>query len=330
MKKTKSYGSALGVIFFVTGLLLAAGAPLHAQTKHARVAILTPAQTLTPVHEGLEDGLSQLGYKQGKNITYIVEDTNGSSSNLAPRMPKLLAAKPDVIFAVSTVHALVAKRATSTVPIVCAWVADPIKAGLVASYFDVKSNLTGVAAIGDSLTGKRLEVLLSVAPKVKRLLAIVATAEGVSRSSVRSLDNTAKKFGIKITRWDVTTAAEVTNALRETPKGSVDAIFHIPSTLLRSNIDLLAKKARVDKIPLAIHEDSLLDRGALVSYGPNPRLIGLQAAALVDKVLKGIRPGEIPIETPDRFFLGINLRVAKELGLKIPDEILERADRLVE
>lgn len=317
-------------MFFLTGLLLASRAPLLAQTKLARVAILTPAQTLTPVHEGLEEGLAQLGYKEGKNITYIVEDTQGSSSNLAPRMPKLLAAKPDVIFAVSTVHALVAKRATSTVPIVCAWVADPVKAGLVTDYSDVKSNLTGVAAIGDSLTGKRLEVLLEVAPKIKRLLAIVATGEGVALSSIRSLDNTAKKFGIRITRWDVTTAADVANAIHETPKGSVDAIFHIPSTLVRANIDFLVKKARADKIPLAIHEDSLLDRGALVSYGPNPRLIGLQAAALVDKVLKGMRPGEIPIETPDRFFLGINLRVAKEIGLKIPGEILERADRLVE
>ena len=106
--------------------------------------------------------------------------------------------------------------------------------------------------------------------------------------------------------------------------------FPYPVHIGQSQYRFLVKKARADKIPLAIHEDSLLDRGALVSYGPNPRLIGLQAAALVDKVLKGMRPGEIPIETPDRFFLGINLRVAKEIGLKIPSEILERADRLVE
>jgi len=312
------------------GLALMDRASAGAQARPARVAILTPAQTLTPVHEGLQEGLVRLGYKDGKNITYIVEDTNGSSFDLVPRMPKLLAAKPDVIFAVSTVHALVAKQATSTVPIVFAWVADPLPAGLIASYSDVKSNLTGVAAIGDSLTGKRLEILLEIAPKVKRLLAIVATTEGVALSSVRSLEKTAEKFGVKLVRCDVSTAEEVKKAIRETPKGSVDAIFHIPSTLVRANIDLLVKKAWADKIPLAIHEDSLLDRGALVSYGPNPRLIGLQAAALVDKVLKGIRPGEIPIETPDRFLLGINLKVAKEVGLRIPGRILERADRLVE
>jgi len=305
-------------------------APAGAQARPARIAILTPAQTLTRVHKGLQEGLARLGYKDGKNITYIVEDTNGSSSDLAPRMAKLLAAKPDAIFAVSTVHALVAKQATSTVPIVFAWVADPLPAGLIASYADAKSNLTGVAAIGDSLTGKRLEILLEIAPKVKRLLAIVATTEGVALSSVRSLESTAKKFGVRVTRWDVATEEEVKNALRETRKGSVDAIFHVPSTLVRAKMDLLVKKARAERIPLAVHEDTLLDRGALVSYGPNPRLIGLQAAGLVAKVLQGVRPGEIPIETPNRFFFGINLKIAKEIRLKIPGEILERADRLVE
>lgn len=246
MKKTKSIRSPLGVTFLLTGLLLCSRPPLLAQTRLARVAIFTLARTLTTVHEGLEDGLAQRGYKQGENITYIVEDTNGSSSNLASRIPTLLAAKPDVIFAVSTVHALVAKRATSTVPIVCAWVADPVKAGLVTDYSDVKSNLTGVAAIGDSLTGKRLEVLLEVAPKIKRLLVVVATTEGVALSAVRSLENIAGKLGVKLVRRDVTTAAEIKRAIHETPPGSVDAIFYIPSTLARVNIDLLVKKARVD------------------------------------------------------------------------------------
>jgi len=330
VKKTKFYSLAIGVVFVAMGLALMDRAPAGAQARPARVAILTPAQTLTPVHKGLQEGLARLGYKDGKNITYIVEDTNGSSSDLAPRMAKLLADKPDAIFAVSTVHALVAKQATSTVPIVFAWVADPLPAGLIASYADAKSNLTGVAAIGDSLTGKRLEILLEIAPKVKRLLAIVATTEGVALSSVRSLESTAKKFGVRVTRWDVATEEEVKNALRETRKGSVDAIFHVPSTLVRAKMDLLVKKARAERIPLAVHEDTLLDRGALVSYGPNPRLIGLQAAGLVAKVLQGVRPGEIPIETPNSFFFGINLKVAKEIRLKIPGEILERADRLVE
>jgi len=119
-------------------------------------------------------------------------------------------------------------------------------------------------------------------------------------------------------------------ALDETPRGSMDAIFHVPSTLVRTNFDLLVQRARKDKIPLAVHEEALLDRGALVSYGPNSQLVGVQAAAFVDKILKGTRPGEIMIETPDRFFLAINQMTAKQIGMKIPPEILGRADRLVQ
>ena len=329
MEQTKSHKLALGVLLAIW-MVLTGTVPVSAQTRHARVAILTPGQSLAQVHEGLQEGLARLGYKGGKDITYIVEETGGSSSDLAPRVARLLAVKPDVLFAVSTVHAQTAKQASATVPIVFAWVGDPIRAGLIANYPNSKSNLTGVAAIGDALTGKRLEILLEVAPKAKRLLVIVATAESVAVSSFQSLEEAANKLGVRLVRQNVTTAEEVKQALRETAKGSVDAIFHVPSTLVRANIDLVVKRAKADKIPLAIHEDALLDRGALVSYGPNLRLVGLQTAALVDKVLKGAGAGEIPIETPDRFFLAINLSTAKEIGLKVPRSILERADRVVD
>jgi putative tryptophan/tyrosine transport system substrate-binding protein len=140
----------------------------------------------------------------------------------------------------------------------------------------------------------------------------------------------AKKLDVRLFRRDVTNEQEIKDALEETSKGSVDAIFHVASTLVRTHIEFLIKKAKVDKIPLAVHDDALLHRGALVSYGPNPLLVGLQAAALVDKVLRGARPGEIRVETPDRLFLAINRTTAKEIGLNIPRVIEERADRLVE
>jgi len=140
----------------------------------------------------------------------------------------------------------------------------------------------------------------------------------------------AKKLNVRLFRRDVTNEQEIKDALEETSKGSVDAIFHVASTLVRTHIELLIKKAKIDKIPLAVHDDALLHRGALVSYGPNPLLVGLQAAALVDKVLRGARPGEIRVETPDRLFLAINRTTAKEIGLNIPRVIEERADRLVE
>jgi putative ABC transport system substrate-binding protein len=333
MRQDKSLKLALETMFVAISVVLASASLVRGQPAHVRVAVLTPGVSLTAVHEGLQEGLARLGYVKDKNVTFIIEDTKGDSSDtadLAARAATLLSAKPDVLVAVSTAHAQTAKQATSSVAIVFAWVGDPVKAGLIASYPYSKANLTGVAAIGDSLTGKRLEVFLEIAPKARRLLVVVAPQESIGPSSFRSLEKAAKKFGVKLLRRDVTSEEEIKKVIEETPKGSIDAIFHLPSTLVRTHIDLLVKKAKRDRIPLAVHEDALVDRGAVVSYGPNTRLVGIQVATLVFKALKGTRPGEIMVENPDRFFLAINRGAAKEIGLRIPPGIMERADRLVD
>ena len=320
----------LGFALVVISAVCAPASLFGAQLHNARVGVFTPGLSLGPVREGMEEGLAGLGYVGGKNITFVVEDTKGTASDLAARVAKLLSAKPDVIFTVSTDHAQVAKHATSTIPIVFAWVGNPILAGLIDSYPYSKNNLTGVTAIGDTLSGKRLEVLLEIAPKAKRLLVIVAANETVSVSSFKSLEAAAQKFGVQLVRRDVTDKKEIIKALEETPRRSVDAIFHVPSTLVRTNLDLVVEKARRDRIPLAVHEDALLDRGALFSYGPSPRLVGLQAANLLNKILKGTKPDKVMVETPERFFLAINQTAAKQIDVNIPRELLERADRLIQ
>lgn len=332
MQHDKSFKLVLGAMFVAISTVLATASLVRGQPAQARVAVLTPGFTLSGVLEGLQEGLAGLGYINDKNVTFMVEDTKGNSSDfsdLAARAARLLSAKPDVLFAVSTAHAQASKQATSTVPIVFAWVGDPIQAGLIAHYPYSKTNLTGVTAIGDSLMGKRLEVLLEAVPKATRLLAIASAKESVSVSALRSVEQTAKKFKVKVVPRMAANEDEVRKALDETPRGSIDAIFHLPSTLVRSRIDLLIQKARRDRIPLAVHEDALVDRGAVISYGPNSRSIGRQAAALVYKALKGTKPGDIMVENPDRLFFAINQGAAKEIGLSIPRAILERADRLV-
>ena len=318
------------MILVIISMICAPTLLFVAELHDARVGVFTPGLTLGSVREGMQEGLARLGYVAGKNATFIVEDTKGIASDLAPRAAKLLSAKPDVIVTVSTDHAQAAKRATSTVPIVFAWVGDPVQVRLIDNYPYSKSNLTGVTAIGDTLSGKRLEVLLEIAPKAKRLLVMVAVNETVSVSSFRSLEAAAQKFGVQLVRRDVADRDEIVKALEETPRGSVDTIFHIPSTLVRTNFDLVVERARKDRIPLAVHEEALLDKGALFSYGPDPRLIGVQAANLVGKILNGARPGEIMVESPDRFFLAINQAAARQIGINIPRGVLQRADRLVQ
>jgi putative ABC transport system substrate-binding protein len=318
------------MVFAVLSALWTPTSLFGAEPHNPRIGIFTPGLTLESVREGMEEGLARLGYVAGKNITFMVEDTKGTSTDLPSAVAKLLATKPDVLFTVSTDHAQAAKHATTTVPIVFAWVGDPTQVGLIDNYPYSKSNLTGVTAIGDSLSGKRLEILLEIAPKSKRVLVIVAVKESVSLNALRSLEPVAQKLGVQLVRRDATDKQEIIKALEETPRGSIDAIFHLPSTLVRTNLDLLVKRARQDKVPFSVPEERLLAQGALFSYGPNLRLVGLQGAKLINKILTGARPGEIMVESPDKFLLSINQTTVKQIGMNIPRAILERADRLIQ
>jgi putative ABC transport system substrate-binding protein len=172
--------------------------------------------------------------------------------------------------------------------------------------------------------------LQEVAPAIKRVLAIVAAQESIAESAFQLLDETAKKLEIQVLRRDVTTREEIEQVLREIPAGVVDAIYHVPSSLVGAHIDLLIQKAKQEKLPLIVHEDSMVNKGALVSYGADFRLQGRQAARLVAKILKGTNPADIPIQTPDKLILAVNLSTAQAIGLTLPLNVLERADRMVE
>jgi len=318
------------IVLLEIAMMLLIICPSWVQSEIHRIGVLTPGRTYGPVLTGLHEGLNTLGYQEGKNVTFIVEDTNGSTSDLAPRVAKLLAAKPDMLYTVATAHTIAAKQATATVPVVFAWVGDPVQTRLIASYTSSKNNLTGISNSSDSLSGKRLEVLLEIAPKVRRLLAIVAPNEAIAQSSIRFLQEAAKKFGIQVFRRDATTEEEIKRVLRETPRGSVDAIYHVPSAFVATHIGLLIEKAKQDKIPLVVHEDSMAERGALLSYGPDFYSVGVQSARLVAKILEGEKPPEIPSEMPEKLSLVLNLSTAKAIGLKGPREVLAHVDRLVE
>ncbi len=330
MAGAESRKRTLEAIFGAIWLIVLWGSPVLGQPSHARIAVLTPGGTFAPVLEGLKERLGRLGYKEGQSITFIVEDTKGIAVNLAPHAGKLLAAKPDILVPVTTIHTAAAKQATATLPIVFAWTTDPDKAGLIASYASSKNNLTGVASLSGSLTGKRLEILLELAPRVKRALILMSSLPSAGQVDLPLLEATAMRLGVQLVRRAVGNRGEIEKTLRDLPQRSFDAIFSLPAAMVRANMDLLIKKAKSERIPFAVQDEVLVEGGALFSYGPHMRQVGMQAAALVNKVLKGAKPSEIVVETPDRLFLTINLVTAKEIGLNIPRGLLGRADRLIE
>lgn len=303
--------------------------PVGAESPGHRIAVLTPGLTFKPVLEGLREGLARLGYDQ-RTVTYIVEEAEGAAPELMQRASRLVEARPDVIFTVATSHTAAAKKVTDAVPIVFAWAAEPVKFGWAASYASSKTNVTGVATASAQISGKRLEILKEISPGIKRILAIVSAKDSVSETSFKLLEETATKFKVEVLRRDVTNKGEIEKVILDTPKGSADAIYHVPSALVGAHIALLIEKAKDDRIPLAVHETSMVEKGAMVSYGADFKLVGFQAAKQVAKVFKGVKPTDIPIETPERNILVLNLGTAKTIGLKVPREVLERADQLIE
>jgi putative ABC transport system substrate-binding protein len=318
-----------GVLLVASALLLSVSS-VRAQGRQFRVAVLTAGPIAAPAVAGVREGLAQLGYIEGKNITYMVEDAQGEVANLANRAAKIAEANPDVIFAIGTTPTAVAKQVTTTLPIVFTLVADPLRSGFIASYASSQNNLTGITNSAGPLSGKRLEILQEIAPGIKRVLALVAPSEKAAEVTIQFLTEAAPKLGIELLRHDVNSKAEIEAILKALPKGTVDAIYYVPSSLVGTHLNLLIRKANEDRIPLTVTDYSMVEQGALVSYGADLRLLGIQAAKLITKIIKGAKPSEMPIQTPEQLLLTINLTTAKSLGLDIPRSVLERTDRFVE
>jgi ABC-type uncharacterized transport system substrate-binding protein len=329
-QRTSPRQLGLWVVLWAAWALLVGVSGVEAQRHQFRVAILTSGLAFSPALEGLREGLAQLGYREGDNLALMIEDVQGEVAGLASRAAKIVEAKPNVIFTVSTEPTAAAKQAATTLPIVFAFVADPLRSGFIASYASSQNNLTGITNYAGPLSGKRLELLQEIAPRIQRVLVLVAPRESVAELSFKFVAESAPKLGIELVRRDVTSVEDMEQTLKVLPKGAVDAIYHIPSSLVGTHIGLLVRKAEEERIPLAVTDYSMVERGGLVSYGADIRLLGVQAAKLVAKILKGAKPSELSIQTPEKVILAVNLTTAKTIGLDIPRSVLERTDRFVE
>jgi len=309
-------------------VLLATVLHAAAPARTVKIAVLTPGLSFGEVLAGFRDGLSQLGYREHVNLNLVVEDTQGTGADVKAQAQALVAGKPDVIVTVGTSHTVAAKEATTAIPIVFTWVGDPVRSGLVANYSS-GNNLTGLSVYSGPLSGKRLEILKEIAPGSRRVLCLVAR-ESIAEISFSLAQRTAEQLGLSLIRRDVASRDDIVRELGALPKGSFDAIYHVPSGLVTAHIGLLIQRSREDKVALMAHEDELVAAGALASYGANYRRMGQQTARVVDRVLGGVAPAEIPIQIPDKLTLAINLVTARTIGLKPPLAILERAERIVE
>ncbi|HTN27033.1 MAG TPA: ABC transporter substrate-binding protein [Burkholderiales bacterium] len=321
------------------GALLAAALAGHglAQSQQARiprVGFLHPAipqNNFLASIESLRQGLHELGYDEGRTIVLETRWAEGKLERLPGLAAELVRLKVDVIVAFSSPAVLAAKDATQTIPIVMPVSSDPVADGLVKSLARPGGNITGLSMMAPELGEKRLQILKEVAPQISRPVAVMwnpAYTGMVAR--FREAQRTAPKIGLEVKSVEVRDSRELESALDAFAHGRPDALLLLADPLTSSQRLRIVEFAAEARIP-AIYETRLFaEDGGLISYGPNPNELCRRAATYVDKILKGARPGDLPIEQPSRFELVVNLKTAKALGLAIPRSILVQADKVIE
>jgi putative ABC transport system substrate-binding protein len=323
--------------------LIAAGAllatPLAADgqqaAKVARIGHLSPNLAAGPhLRDAFLQGLRDLGYVEGRNVVIEYRDAEGKLERLPALAAELVALKVDVILADGgTLGPRVAMQATTTIPIVFTSAADPVGSGLVTSLARPGGNVTGLSALGPELVGKRLELLKQAVPGIDRVAVLrggSTLGERVLKDMLEAADVAARALGVQPQFIEARGPDEFARAFSAMTSARAGALTVLPSNMFVRERRRLADLAAKNRLPAVYTSREFVDAGGLMSYGAHQPDLFRRAATYVDKILKGAKPGDLPIEQPTKFELVINLKTAKDLGLTIPPSVLARADDLIQ
>ncbi len=296
--------------------------------KSPRIGVLSSSPA-DPFVKAFQQGLRELGYVEGRNITVEYRWTEGRFDRLPGLAAELVRLKVDIIVA-SSQAAVAARQATSTIPIVMPIITDPVRLGLVASLAKPGGNATGFATQNDELPGKWIELVRETLPKASRVAALFQpTYDGGIQ--LKAAESAARSLGVRLQPLNVESSDDLGPALTEIQRSRPDALIVTSSALFYAARTRLVEFAAKHRLPAIYHQSEfVVSSGGLMSYGPDFRDLNRRAAIYVDKILKGAKPGDLPVEQPTKFELVVNRRAAKALGLTIPQSLLLRADRIVE
>jgi putative ABC transport system substrate-binding protein len=321
----------------LTGGLLAA--PLAAEAQQAakvpRIGYLALNLAASPhLHEAFRQGLRDLGYVEGRNVVIEYRDAEGKFERLPALAAELVALKVDVIVAAAgTPLALAAKQATRTLPIVFIAVADPVTSGLVTSLARPGGNVTGLTNVAPDLVGKGLELIKQAVPGVSRVAVLWqpgAVPERTAKNMLKEAEVAARALGVRLQVVEARGPDDFDRAFSEITRARASALTVFGSSMFFSERRRLVDLAAKNRLPAVYQWREGVDAGGLMAYGPNIPDLFRRAAGYVDKILKGAKPADLPIEQPTKFELVINLKTAKALGLTIPQSLLQRADQVIE
>jgi putative tryptophan/tyrosine transport system substrate-binding protein len=302
--------------------------------KLPEIGFLDPSPPSSPYFEGFKEGLRELGYVEGVTIVLAPQFADGKSDRLPNLAIELVRRNVDVIVTVGGAATAAAKDATQRIPIVMGYSGDPVAGSLVASMAHPGGNITGLSAVSSELSGKRLELLKAVAPKLSRVAVLSNPSHAGERLDWQETQTAARKLNITLEYIAVRTPDDFDEAflkiarLKKT-RNRVDGIFVIPDALTLDQRGRIAGFALSARLPTMAAWSEYAKAGALMSYGPILREVYRRAAGFVDRIIKGANPAELPIEQPTKFEFVVNLKIARTLRIKIPQSILLQADEVI-
>ena len=319
---------AIGVTFAMCGAVAQAQQP----KKVPRIGYLSgsPPFSIAEHNEAFRQGLRELGYMEGKNIVIEWRSAEGKRDRLPALATELVHLKVDVIVTAGPLVTRAAKEATVTIPIVMAQDPDPVGNGFVASLARPGGNITGLSRIAPELSGKQMELLKEIVPMLSRVAVFGTSTRPGNALTLREVELAAGAFGVKLQYLDILSPKDIETAFQAAVKERADgALWFVTGSIGNPHRKKIADLAVSSQLPVIYFQRADVEAGGLMSYGVNVVDLHRRAATYVDKILKGRKPADLPVEQPTKFEFIVNLKTAKEMGLTIPPNLLARADKVI-
>ena len=319
--------------FVLSAALLALSFPAQAQQplKVPRIAFLSAVSpsSISPRTEAFRQGLRELGYVEGQSIVVEYRWAEGKFDRLPDLAAELVRLKVDVILSGGPTATRPAKEATVTIPIVMAFDDDPVGSGFVASLARPGGNITGLSTLAPEISGKQLELLKEIVPRLSRVAVFGTSTRSGNAQALREIELAAGTLGVQLQYLDVLGAKDIEALFRAASKGRADAVLALASPTLLLQRTQIADLAVKNRLPAIYDRAEFVEDGGLMTYSVSITDLFRRAATYVDKILKGAKPADLPVEQPTKFEFIVNLKAAKQIGLTIPPNVLARADKVI-
>jgi ABC-type uncharacterized transport system substrate-binding protein len=331
MKVVRSPWSVVSLA--LCAMLFALCLPIQAQQpkKVPRIGFLAGVSpfTIQARTEAFRQGLRELGYVEGKNIFIEWRYADEKLDRLNDLAAELMRLKVEVIVSAAPTVTQSVKEATKTIPIVMAFDDDPVGNGFVASLARPGGNITGLSNLSPEISGKQLELLKEIVPRLSRVAVFGTSTRPGNTQSIKEIELAAGAFGVKVQYLDIQNSKDIETAFRAASKGQAESVVVFGGTVINSQRKQLIDLAVKSRLPTIYARPEFVEDGGLMTYGPSINDLYRRAATFVDKILKGAKPTDLPVEQPKKFDLIINLKAAKQIGLTIPPNVLARADKVI-